>query len=93
MTDDELLEAYHAALCRYAGAKSGHGNRVVAFVSLTSAQMALIGRFGSSDYLWRYCQRYEADTDTDALGISGVAKERPALDLPVDVSGQQKQMA
>lgn len=84
MTDDELLEAYHTALHSYACAKSGHGNRVEAFVRLTSAQMALIGRFGASDYLWRYCQQYEVDTD--ALGDSGVARERQAVsDLPTKV--------
>ena len=76
MTDDELLEAYHAALRSYASAKSGHGNRVEAFVRLTSAQMALIGRFGASNYLWRYGQRYKVDTE--ALGDSGVARERQA---------------
>lgn len=84
MTDDELLEAYHVALRSYAGAKSGHGNRVEAFVRLTSAQLALISRFGANDYLWRYCQRYEADTD--ALGDSGVARERQASsDVPTNV--------
>ena len=84
MTDDELLEAYHTALCSYARAKSGHGNRVEAFVRLTSAQMALISRFGANEYLWRYCQRYELDTD--ALDDSGVARERQASsDMPTDV--------
>ena len=84
MTDDELLEAYHTALRGYASAKSGHGNRVEAFVRLTSAQMALISRFGATDYLWRYCQRY--DGDTDALGDSGVARERQtSSDVPTNV--------
>ncbi len=84
MTDDELLEAYHTALRSYALAKSGHGSRVDAFVRLTSAQMALIGRFGANDYLWRYCQRYAVDTD--ALGDSGVARERQASsDMPTSV--------
>lgn len=62
MTDDELIDAYHAARCGYESAKTEeHGNRVDAFVQLVSAQMALIGRFETSDYLRRYCERYEMD--------------------------------
>jgi hypothetical protein len=62
MTDDELIDAYHAARSGYESAKAEeHGNRVDAFVQLVSAQMALIGRFGTSDYVRQYCERYELD--------------------------------
>jgi hypothetical protein len=73
VTDNELIDAYHAALGGYEMAKSTDGNRVEAFVQLASAQMALINRFGTRDYLRHYCQRHEIDTP--ALVASGMAAE------------------
>ena len=76
MTDDELIDAYHAARCGYESAKADeHGNRVDAFVQLVSAQMALIGRFETSDYLRHYCERYEAD----ALELAVSLRSHPHL--------------
>ncbi|HTI83723.1 MAG TPA: hypothetical protein VL614_25000 [Acetobacteraceae bacterium] len=69
MSDEELIDACHAALRNYECAV--HGNRVDAFVQLASAQMALIGRFGSSDYLQHYCRRHTVDTaDLIACGVA-----------------------
>jgi hypothetical protein len=48
MTDDELIEAYHEALCGYQVAKIGR--RTDAFVQFTSAEAALISRFGIDRY-------------------------------------------
>jgi len=74
MTDDELIDAYHSALHLYEDAKAADGNRVEAFVQLASAQMALIGRFGTADYLQHYCERYEADAlDLATTGIPPVS--------------------
>jgi len=71
MSDEELIDACHAALRNYECAKSVHGNRVKAFVQLASAQMALIGRFGSSDYLQHYSQRHTIDmADLIACGVA-----------------------
>jgi hypothetical protein len=61
MTDNELIDAYHAALRRYENAKTADSNRVEAFVQFASAQMALIGRFGTADYMRHYCERHGAD--------------------------------
>ena len=76
MTDEELIDAYHAASRKYESAKLAHGNRVDAFVQLTSAEMALISRLGSSDYLQRCRQRHEVGVD--ALVAVGVTSEPPA---------------
>jgi len=70
MTDDELIDAYHVARCRYESAKAeGHGNRVDAFIQLISAQMALIGRFETSDYVRNYCERHEIDPLNPAASL------------------------
>jgi hypothetical protein len=71
MTDDELIDAYHAALLLYQGAKAADSNRTEAFVQLASAQMALIGRFGTGDYLRHYCERHRVNAvDLATTGVS-----------------------
>jgi len=54
MADDELIDAYHEALDNYEAAKATCGNRVDTFVQLVSAEVALVGRFGSDGYLQRF---------------------------------------
>jgi hypothetical protein len=77
MSDEELIDACHAALRDYECAKSVHGNRVEAFVRLASAQMALISRFGSSDYLQHYSQRHSVDmADLTACGVASDRSSR-----------------
>jgi hypothetical protein len=61
MTDNELIDAYYEALRRYVDAKASDSNRVEAFVQLASTQMALIGRFGTVDYMRHYCERHRPD--------------------------------
>ena len=78
MSDEELMDACHAALRNYECAKSAHGNRVKAFVQLASAQLALIDRFGSSDYLEHYSQRHAVDTaDLIACGVAADRSSKP----------------
>lgn len=48
MTDDELIEAYHEALCSYQVAKIGR--RTDAFVQFAAAEAALISQFGVDNY-------------------------------------------
>jgi hypothetical protein len=71
MSDEELIDACHVALRDYETAKYVHGNRVEAFVRLASAQMALISRFGTSDYLRYYGRRHVVDAaDLIACGVA-----------------------
>jgi hypothetical protein len=58
MTDEELIDAYHEALCSYRLAKTGA--RAEAFVQFASAEVALISRFGVNDYLDHYGRRHTA---------------------------------
>ncbi len=79
MSDEELIDACHAALRNYECAKSVHGNRIKAFVQLASAQLALIGQFGSSNYLQHYSQRHTVDTaDLIACGVAADRSSKPA---------------
>jgi hypothetical protein len=74
MTDDEVIDAYHAARRRYESVKAqGHANRVDAFVQLASAQLAFIGRFQTSDYMRYYCERFEMD----ALELAAILRAHP----------------
>jgi hypothetical protein len=56
MTDDELIEAYHEALCSYQVAKIGR--RPDAFVQFAAAEAALISRFGVDNYQEHYDMRH-----------------------------------
>ena len=56
MTDSELIEAYHEALCSYRVAKIGR--RADAFVEFTAAEAALISRFGVDNYQEHYDMRH-----------------------------------
>jgi hypothetical protein len=71
ISDEELIDACHVALRNYECAKTVDGNRVETFVQLASAQMALIGRFGSSNYLQHYSRRHTVGTaDLIACGVA-----------------------
>ena len=56
MTDDELIEAYHEALCSYQVAEIGR--RTDAFVQFAAAEAALISRFGVDNYQEHYEMRH-----------------------------------
>jgi hypothetical protein len=49
VTDDKLINAYHAAMDDYEAAKAGTGNRVETFTKFLVAESALSARLGWVD--------------------------------------------
>jgi hypothetical protein len=49
MTDDKLINVYHAAMGDYEAAKAGTGNRVETFTNFLVAERALSARLGYVD--------------------------------------------
>ena len=81
MTDNELVDAYHAARCSHDASRACSPGRVEAFIHLASAEAALVHRLGAETSLRRYRDRYPdqvAPSEAEG-GRSSLIRRAPIL--------------